>query len=76
MEIQSVEKLNTVGSVILNICNLKSEKTGSTPVKATKWKDGRVVDYTALEKQHTARYQGFESLSFRWRVKEQMQTTS
>ncbi len=29
------------------------------------WKLGRVVDCTGLENRHTARYPGFESLSFR-----------
>lgn len=29
------------------------------------WKDGRVIDCTGLENRRTARYRGFESLSFR-----------
>lgn len=33
---------------------------------STSWKDGRVVDCTALERRHTEiPYRGFESLSFR-----------
>ena len=43
-----------------HLCTALSERHTSTY-----WKDGRVIDCTGLENRRTARYRGFESLSFR-----------
>ena len=50
-----VRRWQLQGGNTLGRCKVKCYRTGSNPVLTTNWRDGRVVEYTALEKRHTVK---------------------